>query len=138
MDGLQPPFNWALYVHRFMSSWIKKVDFAFLAEDQESSVSLVYVEHKNIPDIVRNIYTENTYNQLTEFIIDEIEGINSEWPKSDLSRGFYVHEYSSSEGSFKKLGDPVIPIKAEKLSRFRSHIISIKNISFKESNELTF
>lgn len=121
-----------------MSDWIKEIDFAFLAEDKNSALSLVYVKNENVPDIVRNIYKEKTYNEMTGFIIDEILGLNSEWPKSDLSRGFYVYEYSTSDKLFKKLGEPIRPINIGKFSKFKSHIIGIKGISFKESNELSF
>jgi hypothetical protein len=121
-----------------MSNWVEKVDFAFVAEDEVSSLSLMYVESKFVPNAVRNVYTEITYNIMTEFIIDEIPGNNSGWPKSDLSRGFYVYEYVPSMGFFKKIGNPSISIKSEKLLRFKSHIISFQNISFNETNELLF
>ncbi len=116
-------------------SWISKVDFAWVGYDCNNNVALFYVDERNVPVGVKQSYTEESYNRLTGFIIDELPEVSDNkyqgnWEKYDSGKGFFVFEFDEKLGGYKKAASPTIALTVEVLSKFDDEIIDCSQLNY--------
>lgn len=125
-------------------SWIKEVDFAWLGSDSEGHLGLFYVSGELVPDKIEKKYDLESYNLLTDYIIDElepsseiVEGYSKRWAIQDAMKGVYVFEFNEENRIYKKIAEPKKPITKDNfISKLNSSaIIDIKNINFLKDDE---
>ncbi len=123
------------------NDWIDGVDFAWIGLDGNKVPGLFYVPSSEVPNFVRNSYTFDSYNLLTDFIIDELNVVgnaltNKAWAKADAEKGLYVFEYNVENKTYIKIAEPDVLLSSETLGEFSELLISLKVNDFKAVKEI--
>lgn len=123
----------------FMKNWIKNIDFAWIGIDSNKSLGLFYVSAEFVPETVQDCYSLDSYNRLTDFIIDKLPVLcdESSYPypfKQDLSKGLFVFEYVN--GAYEKRGEPDVRTNYSVLQKFDNLFIDLSLYKFEETEAI--
>lgn len=97
--------------------WYKDLDFAWIGKDKNDNIGIFFINHVNCPSEILNFYTEETYNKIIVFIMDELEPVTEyitfmkiEWNPDDAQKGLFIFDYNVDSSKYDKVAAPKEPI----------------------------
>ena len=125
-----------------MDSGLEQVDFAWLGYDDRQCLAIFFVPIERSPVFVQLEYRLEQYNQITDFIIDELPVIGSaetlsENARLDAEKGFYVYEYQNGSGIYKRVAVLKVELLSSALREFSLLLVDLAPHSFVSAKELS-
>lgn len=117
-----------------MDKKLENVDFAWVGVDRKNRLALFYGSISNSPDDVKSIYELDSYNDVTDFIIDELPKIGGAIAqensvKVDAEKGFYVYLLQDNSG-YKRVAAPEKNIYISALKDYSRLLIDMTDRDF--------
>lgn len=117
------------------------IDFAWLASDVNSKLAVFYSSYQCVPDKYRPRYTFDRYNEMTSYLIDELDVICESkflehWAEYDSNKGLFVYSVSDDCKLATCVGTPSGSRLLSDLSDFDELVVRFESVDFDKSIEL--
>lgn len=125
--------------------WYEDLDFAWIGKDINGNVGIFFIKPSICPSEILSFYTEDTYNEITVFIMDELEHdreiisyMEKVWSPDDARKGLFVFDYNSDTNKYEKVAAPkeAIGIEVFKENKVDEFIINV-DIDFRVCNQVS-